>query len=94
MFLILVQYKKPLDIVDQFLTEHRKYLAEGYKKEYFVVSGTRTPRVGGIILSHLKDRQQLDDIIKQDPFFIHDIADFEIIEFNPALYHENFATFI
>ncbi|MDR3491290.1 MAG: YciI family protein [Gammaproteobacteria bacterium] len=94
MFLILVNYKKSLEIVDQYLAEHRKYLAEGYKKNYYVVSGTRSPRTGGIILSQLKDRKQLEDIIQQDPFYLQHIADFEIIEFNPALYHDNFASFI
>lgn len=94
MFIILLNYKKDLATVDKYLIEHRAYLDNGYKKGYFVASGPRNPRTGGIIISQLKDRQQLAEIIKADPFSINEIADFEIIEFNPIKFHENFASFI
>lgn len=94
MFIIMLQYKAPLEVVDQYLTAHRNYLEEGYKKNYFVASGPRNPRTGGIILSQLKDREQLIKVLNQDPFTLNGIVDFEIIEFNPVKYHQDFATFI
>lgn len=94
MFIIMLQYKAPLEVVDQYLTAHRNYLEEGYKKNYFVASGPRNPRTGGIILSQLKDREQLIKVLNQDPFTLNGIADFEIIEFTPVKYHQDFATFI
>ena len=33
-------------------------------------------------------------ILKRDPFHVHEIADYEIIEFNPTKYHADFAFFI
>jgi len=36
----------------------------------------------------------LENILKQDPFNIHDVAEYEIVEFSPIKYHANFATFI
>lgn len=94
MFIIFLTYKKDLTVVDEYLVEHRTYLERGYQKGYFVVSGPRNPRTGGIIVSQLKDRQQLLGILKEDPFSTNDIADYEIIEFTPVKYHENFASFI
>lgn len=90
MFLIIVNYKQPLTVVDEHLAAHRAFLEEGYQRDYFIVSGPRNPRTGGIILSQLTDRQQLEQALAQDPFYIHGVADYEIIEFNPVKKHKNF----
>lgn len=94
MFVILVTYKKSLDIVDKYITDHARFLEQGYENNYFIVSGRRNPRIGGVILSKLNDKKHLEDIIKQDPFYIHEIADYEIIEFIPSKFHSNFAPFV
>jgi uncharacterized protein YciI len=94
MYIIQLTYKKSITIVDQYLLEHRAYLEECYKKNYLIASGPKNPRTGGILLSQVNDQLLLDDIIKNDPFYIHDIAEYEIIEFSPVKYHPDFAPFI
>lgn len=94
MFLIIVKYKKPLEIVDHYLAAHRAFLAEGYLKNYFIVSGPQNPRTGGIILSQLTDREQLQKILQQDPFYQEQVADYEFIEFDPVKYHPDFSSFV
>lgn len=90
----MINYKKPLEIVEQYVAKHRSFLDEGYQKNYFVVSGPRNPRTGGVLLSQLDDREKLENILKQDPYYINDIAEYEFIEFTPVKYHSNFATFV
>lgn len=94
MFVVILTYKKPLEIIDQYVAEHRAYLDKGYKDNFFIASGPQNPRTGGIIISQLNNRAQLENILKQDPFIIHELADYEMIEFNPVKYHNNFASFI
>lgn len=94
MFLITITYLQPIEVVDQHLAAHRDFLEEGYQKNYFIVSGPKNPRTGGLILSQLKDREQLMSIIQQDPFYIHKIADYEVTEFSPVKFHKHFAHFI
>jgi uncharacterized protein YciI len=94
MFCIFITYKKPLTEIDTHLAAHRAFLDEGYKMNYFIVSGPQNPRTGGIILSQLQDKDTLLAIIKNDPFIIHNVADYEVIEFNPIKYHPDFAKFI
>lgn len=94
MFLIMMKYVKPIEVVDTYLSQHRAFLEEGYKKDFFVVSGPRNPRIGGILISQLKNRDQLEKILREDPFYINEIATFEIIEFDPVKYHKNFSHFI
>ncbi|OAI48250.1 GTP cyclohydrolase [Gammaproteobacteria bacterium SCGC AG-212-F23] len=94
MFIIQLDYTKPLEVVDQYLQEHRDYLETCYQKNHLVVSGPRNPRTGGIIISQLKDREKVDALIKADPFYINDIAEFSVIEFSPVKYHKNFVEFV
>ena len=49
-----------------------------FENNYFIASGPQNPRTGGIILSQLQDRKKLEDILKDDPFQIHDIADYKM----------------
>lgn len=94
MFLVLITYKKLIEEIDHYLLEHRKFLDRGYKNNYLVVSGPRNPRTGGIILSQLNNRNQLEDFLKEDPFYIHDVASYDVIEFTPVKYHADFSSFI
>ncbi|CAN5288234.1 YciI family protein [soil metagenome] len=94
MFIVILTYIKPLDIVDQHVTEHRAFLEQGYQQNCFIASGPQNPRVGGILISQLSDRQQLEQLLKNDPYQIHGIAEYQIIEFNPVKYHKDFAGFI
>lgn len=94
MFLIKITYTKPLDRVEPFVAPHREFLKQGYEKNYLVVSGPQNPRVGGIIISQLKNREQVEAFFKQDPYQINNVADYEIIEFNPVMHHPDFACFI
>jgi uncharacterized protein YciI len=94
MFIVLTTYKKPLEIVDQYLAQHRSYLEEGYKKDYFIVSGPRNPRTGAIIFSQLKDKKQLEHILMNDPFSLNQIWEYEIVEFEPVKFHDKFKHFL
>jgi uncharacterized protein YciI len=94
MFIIELTYIKSLEYVEKYLAEHRNFLEDGYKNNYFVASGPQNPRTGGIVISQLKNRDQLEAILKKDPFSIHEIADYRVIEFNPVKYHKNFSSFI
>jgi uncharacterized protein YciI len=94
MFIVELIYKKPLSEIDHYLNGHRAFLDEGYQNNYFVVSGPKNPRTGGVIISQLTNRIQLENILKKDPFHIHDVADYVITEFSPAKYHADFSLFV
>lgn len=94
MFIVNLIYKKPLEEVERHVAAHRAFLEEGYASHYLVVSGPKNPRTGGIIVSCLTDKAVLEDFLRRDPFYIHDIADYEITEFIPVKYHKNFDYFI
>lgn len=94
MFLIQLTYRQPLEVVDQYLAAHRAFLQEGYQNDYFIVSGPKHPRTGGVIISQLTDREQLEQILAQDPFQLNQVAQYVIIEFEPVKYHKDFVAFV
>lgn len=88
MFIAILTYKKPLEDVDCHLQAHRDYLAEHYAAGDFIVSGPQTPRVGGVIMMKAESREEVEDIISEDPFNINGIADYQIVEFTPTKFCE------
>jgi len=87
MFIIDLHYIVPLEKLDAHMTEHVKYLQKYYKQNVFVASGRKVPRTGGIILCLAKSREELDRIIKEDPFHIYKLAEFKVTEFMTSQSH-------
>ena len=83
MFVIELTYKADLPEVDAHMAAHVRFLKKYYASGNFLVSGRKIPREGGIILAVGK-RQDIDTIIKEDPFYEHGLADFRIIEFRAS----------
>jgi uncharacterized protein YciI len=95
MFIISLTYKKPIDEVEKHIPEHIVFLDRFYAKNNFVFSGRKNPRTGGIILASNVSNNEINEIIKEDPFFQHGIADYEITEFIPTKFDKRFdASFI
>jgi len=94
LFIILINYTKPIEEVNKVVAEHRAYLDELYKQKKLFVSGRRNPPVGGVLISHLKDRAEIDKIINNDPYKLNGVADYEVVEFNAGKSDERFKPFM
>ena len=92
MFIFNLTYVKPISDVEQFLPEHIQYLEKYYTGKKFICSGRKVPRTGGIILWNSATKQEAEQIIKEDPFFKEQIAEYEVIEFVPSKSLELFKT--
>lgn len=79
MFVLILTYKAPIEKVIELLEEHNAYLDKHYATGRFIASGPQVPRIGGVILCKADSRQEVEDIIKEDPF--NAVADYRIIEF-------------
>jgi uncharacterized protein YciI len=84
MFVIELIYKAGLDEIDAHMAAHVRFLKKYYASGNFLVSGRKIPRDGGIILAVGESRQDIEAIVKEDPFHRHGLADFRIIEFRAS----------
>ena len=87
MFIINLDYIVPLEELDQHMAAHVKFLNKYYKKGIFVASGRKVPRTGGIILALAENLEQVDQIMSEDPFTKHELAEYTVTHFLTSQYH-------
>lgn len=81
LFVIDIEYIVPLDQVDPHLDAHLDFVNRCYDDGCFLASGPKNPRSGGIILATAASKEAIENLIKEDPFHAHQLADFTITEF-------------
>jgi len=84
MFVIELSYKATLPEIDTSMAAHVKFLKKYYDAGNFLVSGRKIPRDGGIIVAVAKSREDIEAIIREDPFHKRGLADFRIIQFRAS----------
>lgn len=94
MFIVVLNYLKPLSEVDRWMKPHVEFLRNYYASGHFIVSGRQIPRRGGIILARVDSREELDAIIEEDPYYQQGIAEFMVIEFQASMSHPSFRELI
>lgn len=94
MFIASLTYKVELSEVDKHLDAHVAYLKKYYALNKFIVSGRKIPRTGGIIIADFSTEAELNAVLKEDPFCIADVADYDITEFTPTMAGKAFSALI
>ena len=84
MFVIELTYKATLAEIDATMAAHVNFLEKYYAAGNFIVSGRKIPRDGGIIVAVAGSREQIEAIIREDPFYERGLADFRIIQFRAS----------
>lgn len=94
MFAVILTYLKPLDEVLSYRPAHTDHLKKYYQSGHFIVSGMQSTKDGGFILANASSKEELQKIVDEDPFLIHEIAKSHIIEFETRWYSEQMKPFI
>jgi uncharacterized protein YciI len=84
LFVIELSYKASLDEIDAHMTAHVRFLKKYYAAGNFLVSGRKIPREGGVILAVGESREQIEALVKEDPFHQRGLADIRVIEFRAS----------
>lgn len=84
MFVIELLYKVDLGEIDANMRAHMAFLKKYYAAGRFLVSGRKVPRDGGIILAVGASREEVEAIVREDPFVARGLADFRVIEFRES----------
>ncbi|NSL89511.1 YciI family protein [Chitinophaga solisilvae] len=86
MYLILLQYIRPVAAVEHFMEAHTAFLQKYYDNGKFILSGRRKPKSGSLILCQASSRKEVEEIMSEDPLEKYQLAMYEIIEFEPTPY--------
>ena len=90
LFVVILRYLVPSEAVEPHRKSHIEFLNQYYDSGLFVASGRQVPGNGGIILAKSDNRKALEEILQQDPFSIHRLAEYQIFEFTPSRHSEAF----
>ena len=91
MVIVNITYTVELKKIEQKLEEHIAFLNKYYANNKFICSGRKNPRIGGIILCNA-DKEEVSRIIKEDPFYINKLGNYEIIEFEASKINKELIT--
>lgn len=84
MFVIELIYKADLTDIAASMRAHMAYLKKQYAAGRFLLSGRKVPRTGGIIIALGESREQVEALVREDPFVSRGLAEFRVIEFNAS----------
>ncbi|MBN8949507.1 MULTISPECIES: YciI family protein [unclassified Rhizobium] len=79
MFILSLTYLKGNDEADKHMEPHMAWVKEGYARGWFLASGRKVPRTGGVIFAH-GEKAELEAYVAADPFTIHGVAAYEVQE--------------
>lgn len=86
LFIVILNYKEPLDKVNSIREEHLDFIRGYVNQGKFLTAGRQTPPLGGVVVAHNTHKEELESILKKDPYYTNGLADHTIIEFTPGLY--------
>ena len=94
LFVILVSYTKPLEVIESILQEHRAFLKKGYESGNLLASGPQSPKIGGIVIGKFDSKESAETFFKYDPYAKNNAATYQILEFTPVLHRELLEKFL
>lgn len=84
MFIILLKFSTNKASAGQFMDAHNAWLKDGFAQGRFLLAGTIQPKLGGAILAHNATLEQIQAIVREDPFVSEGVVTAEIIEIMPS----------
>lgn len=91
MFVVTITYTQPIEAIEEKTAEHRAWLDIHVASGLIIAAGPMVPRTGGILIVRSGGtKEELEALLKADPFQVHNLADYKVTEFkagklNPAL---------
>lgn len=92
-FIVNLKYLVPVEQLADHVAAHRAHLDSGYSQGWFLASGPQNPKVGGIIIARAPSREYLEKLFEKDPFKVKQLAEYQIVEFEPVKRHPEMAAF-
>lgn len=80
MFIIALEYIKPLEEVEKHQEAHRAFLQGYFDRNKLVCIGRKNPRSGGVIVAYNMTLAEARELAANDPFNVHGVAEYSITE--------------
>lgn len=85
-FIVEITYLVPIEVINQMVTEHRKYLSTGYDQNLILCSGPLNPKTGGLVVAKAPSITNLKSFFENDPYNKKGLASYKFTEFEPVMF--------
>ena len=92
-FVVSTTYTKSLEEVGKFRNDHFEFIQKYIDDGKFIAGGRRNPPTGGLILAYNVTKEELEEILKEAPYYKNNLIETVITEFTPAILNKNFEKF-
>jgi uncharacterized protein YciI len=89
LFVVELTYTAPLARIDAAMAAHMAFLRKYYQSGHLLMSGRKIPRDGGIILAAGGSREEIEAIMREDPFCARGLATARVVQFRASQYAED-----
>ena len=83
-FIVTITYLAPIGTFGEAVQRHRAYLDLGYHSGLLLMSGPKTPPIGGIVVARAGSEAEIRRFFDQDPYKLENLATHEFTEFSPV----------
>jgi len=81
MFLIDIDYIRPIEEIEARTAEHRAWLDVQIAAGHLILAGPKVPRTGGVLIGRGGTKDEMVALLAQDPFQIHGLVKCQVTEF-------------
>lgn len=84
MHIVFLEFAERKGEAGNFMQGHKDWIQRGFDTGCFLLTGSLQSQTGGMVLADRISREELDQLVKQDPFVEHGIVTPRIVEFAPS----------
>ncbi|MDA8446075.1 YciI family protein [Paracidovorax valerianellae] len=85
LYVLTLHYIRPPEEIQLHLDSHRQWLARHIRAGRILVAGRSEDRTGGVVIASCEGRDELDRMIADDSFVIHELVQVSVQSFEPAV---------
>ena len=80
MFIVFLKFAANKAQAGTFMQGHKEWLQQGFDEGVFLLAGSLQPNLGGGILVHNTDLDDLQQRLNNDPFVAEKVVEADIVE--------------
>lgn len=84
MYIVFLKFSTNKERAGDYMQAHNEWVQRGLDDQVFLLVGSLKPNLGGGILAHHCQLEELQQRVAADPFVEQGVVGAEIIEFAPA----------
>ncbi|KAF1020867.1 MAG: hypothetical protein GAK30_02255 [Paracidovorax wautersii] len=84
-YILTLKYIRPPEEVRAHIDTHRHWLAQHIQAGRILAAGPLEDRSGGLVIATCSNRAELDGMIAEDTFVVHQVAEVSVQSFEPTI---------